>query len=221
MAYIIKNLPSLNVRPMEYILETTDSLIIKDRTVDTRHISNDAEAIRLCQAGNRQAYGFLVERYKERAYYSALGILGSREAALDISQDAFVRAFRAMKRFEPGKKFFTWYYQILRNLCLNFIRDKKRHARSFSEMDEHEISIIADSDQDASDLAEHNELKRALWQALDELKPKEKEIIVLKDFQDLSYKEIAEMLDIPIGTVMSRLFNARKALKAKIERTYL
>jgi len=206
---------------MEYILDTTDSLIIKDQTVDTRHISTDAEAIRLCQEGSREAYGFLVERYKERAYYSALGFLRSRDAALDISQDAFVRAFRAIKRFEPGKKFFTWYYQILRNLCLNFIRDKKRRARSFSEMDEHEITIIADDEQDASNLAEHNELKRTLWAAMDELKPKEKEIIVLKDLQDLSYKEIAEVLDIPIGTVMSRLFNARKALKAKIERTYL
>ncbi len=202
-------------------MDTTDSLIIKDQTVDTRHISTDAEAIRLCQEGSREAYGFLVERYKERAYYSALGFLRSRDAALDISQDAFVRAFRAIKRFEPGKKFFTWYYQILRNLCLNFIRDKKRRARSFSEMDEHEITIIADDEQDASNLAEHNELKRTLWAAMDELKPKEKEIIVLKDLQDLSYKEIAEVLDIPIGTVMSRLFNARKALKAKIERTYL
>ena len=202
-------------------MDTTDSLIIKDRTVDARYISNDAEAIRLCQEGNRQAYGFLVERYKERAYYSALGFLRSRDAALDISQDAFVRAFRAIKRFEPGKKFFTWYYQNLRNLCLNFLRDKKRHARSFSEMDDYEISALADDEQDASDLAEHNELKRALWAAMDELKPREREIIVLKDFQDLSYKEIAEILEVPIGTVMSRLFNARKALKAKIERTYL
>ena len=132
-----------------------------------------------------------------------------------------MRAFRAIKRFEPGKKFFTWYYQILRNLCLNFIRDKKRHARSFSEIDEHEIKKLSDDSQDASVLAEQNELKRALWEAMEELKPNEKEIIVLKDFQDLSYKEIAEILDIPIGTVMSRLFNARQALKAKIERTYL
>ncbi len=202
-------------------METTDSFIVKGRTVDSRRIRSDAEAIQLCQQGNRQAYGFLVERYKERAYYSALGILGSHDAALDISQDAFVRAFRAIKRFEPGKKFFTWYYQILRNLCLNFIRDKKRHARSFSEIDEHEIKKLSDDSQDASVLAEQNELKQALWAAMEQLKPNEREVIVLKDFQDLSYKEIAEILDIPIGTVMSRLFNARQALKAKIERTYL
>jgi RNA polymerase sigma-70 factor, ECF subfamily len=206
---------------MEYILETTDSFIIEDRTVGARRIGSDAEAISLCQAGNRQAYGYLVEHYKERAYYSALGILGSHDAALDISQDAFVRGFHAIKRFEQGKKFFTWYYQILRNLCLNYIRDKKRHARSFSEVDEYEINKLTDEAGDASVLAEQNELKRAIWEAMDELKPKEREIIVLKDFQELSYKEMAEILDIPIGTVMSRLFNARQALKAKIERTYL
>ena len=206
---------------MEHILERTDSFILKDQTVEARHISSDAQAIRLCQQGHREAYGFLVERYKERAYYSALGILGSHEAALDISQDAFVRAFRAIKRFESGKKFFTWYYQILRNLCLNFIRDKKRHARSFSEIDDYEINKLTDDTGDASVLAEQNELRQALWQAMDEIKPKEREIIMLKEFQDLSYKEIAEILDIPIGTVMSRLYNARQALKAKIERTYL
>jgi len=132
-----------------------------------------------------------------------------------------LRAFRAIKRFESGKKFFTWYYQILRNLCLNFIRDKKRHARSFSEIDDYEINKLTDDTGDASVLAEQNELKQALWQAMDEIKPKEREIIMLKEFQDLSYKEIAEILDIPIGTVMSRLYNARQALKAKIERTYL
>ena len=206
---------------MEQILKTTDSFILDDQTVSGRKITNDTQAIALCQQGDRQAYGFLVERYKERAYYSALGIVGSHDAALDISQDAFVRAYRAIKRFDTGKQFFTWYYQILRNLCLNFVRDKKRHARSFSEIDDHKIKSISDDSQDAAYRVEQNELKQALWNAMDDLKPHEREIIVLKDFQDSSYKEIADILDIPIGTVMSRLFNARKALKAKLERFYL
>ncbi|MBN1558792.1 sigma-70 family RNA polymerase sigma factor [candidate division KSB1 bacterium] len=201
-------------------MERAESLLVQDRTVRMRSVTNDAHAIALCQAGNRMAYGFLVERYKERAYYSALGIVRSHEAALDLSQDAFVRAFRAIKRFDPAKKFYTWYYQILRNLCLNFIRDQKRHAKTFSEVDE-TIRRLTDETQDASVLAEQNELKKALWEAMDDLKPQEREIIVLKDFQDLAYKDIAELLQIPIGTVMSRLFNARRALKAKLERMYL
>ena len=106
-------------------------------------------------------------------------------------------------------------------MCLNFIRDKKRHAKSFTEVDENEVKRLTDETQDASVLAEQNELKKALWSAMNDLKPNEREIIVLKDFQDMAYKDIADTLNIPIGTVMSRLFNARKALKAKLERTYL
>ncbi len=205
---------------MEHILETSAS-IVRDRSTNVRRITSDAQAIELCQAGVKSAYGYLVEQYKERAYYSALGIVRSHDAALDLSQDAFVRAYRHINRFDTTKKFFTWYYQILRNLCLNFIRDKKRHARSFSEVDENQIKRLTDEHEDASALVEQNELKEALWAAMNDLKPKEREIITLKDFQDLPYKEIAEILDIPIGTVMSRLFNARQALKAKLERMYL
>lgn len=206
---------------MEYALDSTGSFVVQDRAANVRRITSDAQAIKLCQAGNKSAFRYLVDQYRERAYYSALGIVRSHEAALDLSQDAFVRAYRHIQKFDTTKKFFTWYYQILRNLCLNFIRDKKRHARSFSEVDESQIKALSDEREDASTMAEQNELKEALWAALDDLKPKEREIIMLKDFQDLPYKEIADILDIPIGTVMSRLFNARKALKAKIERFYL
>lgn len=206
---------------MEYVLNTTGSFVAQDRAGNARRITSDSQAIELCQAGNKAAYGYLVNQYKERAYYSALGIVRSHDAALDLSQDAFVRAYRHIGKFDTTKKFFTWYYQILRNLCLNFIRDKKRHARSFSEVDENQIKTISDEREDASALAEQNELKEALWAAMDDLKPKEREIIMLKEFQDLPYKDIADILEIPIGTVMSRLFNARKALKVKLERTYL
>ncbi len=206
---------------MEYALDSTGSFVVQDRAANVRRITSDAQAIELCQAGQKSAFRYLVDQYRERAYYSALGIVRSHEAALDLSQDAFVRAYRHIQKFDTTKKFFTWYYQILRNLCLNFIRDKKRHARSFSEVDESQIKTLSDEREDASALAEQNELKEALWAAMDDLKPKEREIIMLKDFQDLPYKEIADILDIPIGTVMSRLFNARKALKAKIERIYL
>lgn len=203
-------------------MNTASSFAARDHAIATvRRISSDAQAIALCQAGDKAAYGYLVEQYKERAYYSALVLVRSHEAALDLSQDAFVRAFRHIKRFDTTKKFFTWYYQILRNLCLNFIRDAKRHARSFSEMYDTQIMHLIDDKQDTSAFAEQNELRRVLWAAMNELKPKEREIIMLKDIQDLAYKEIADILEIPIGTVMSRLFNARKALKAKLERIYI
>ena len=205
---------------MEIVLNTLDPAAAAAVPDHTAKILDDQDAIRCCQRGNAQAFGFLVNKYMQRAYYSALGIVGSHEAAVDLSQDAFVRAWRAIKGFDPGKNFFTWYYRILRNLCFNFIRDKNRHARSFSETDEHEINNITDMTFDTEAVVEQNEMHQALWKGLEQLREPEREIIVLKDLQDYSYKEIAEILDIPIGTVMSRLYHARQALKAQLKGWY-
>ncbi|MDZ7316418.1 MAG: sigma-70 family RNA polymerase sigma factor [candidate division KSB1 bacterium] len=183
-------------------------------------VRDDDEAVRLCRKGYRQAYGFLVKSYMQRAYFCALGLVGSHEDALDLSQEAFVRAYRAIDRFELGRSFFGWYYKILRNLCLNYLRDKKLHARSFSEIGEVELNHLQDERQSVDTAVEQTELREKVWTALHQLKPADREIILLKDFQDYSYKEIADLLDIPIGTVMSRLFNARRNLKSKLERIY-
>jgi RNA polymerase sigma-70 factor (ECF subfamily) len=180
---------------------------------------HDSRLISRCQAGEVQAFGVLVEKYKQRAYYTALGLVGAHEDALDISQEAFVRAYRAIAKFQSGKSvFFTWYYKILRNLCANFLRDRAKRARSFSEIDgsQNFLSEIADENYDPTVIAERNELKDAVWRAISSLNPPEREIIILRDFQEMSYKEIAEALECPIGTVMSRLFNAREHLRKKL-----
>ncbi|MDZ7335742.1 MAG: sigma-70 family RNA polymerase sigma factor [candidate division KSB1 bacterium] len=182
--------------------------------------NEDHALIELCQRGDKASFGKLVEKYMQRAYFTALGLIGDHEIALDLSQDAFVRAYRSIHKFVPEQNFFTWYYQILRNLCFNYWRDHARHARSFSEIGALDIETIVDTDQNSEKLAEQNEMKQALWQAMNELKPHEREIIVLKDFQELTYQQIAEALNCPIGTVMSRLFTARKALKQKLERFF-
>lgn len=179
---------------------------------------SDAVIISRCQKGDKQAYGLIVKRYMERAYFTALALVGSHEQALDLSQDAFVRAFRNIKKFETGKKFFTWYYRILKNLCLNYLRDHARHARPFSEIGELALADVPDNSPDAAARVEVAEIREIVWQGLNTLKESEREIIILKDFQNFSYKEIAEILECPIGTVMSRLYSARKALKSKLEK---
>lgn len=184
-------------------------------------IYNEREIILDCQRGVKEAYGHLVKKYMKRAYYTALGLIGSPEAAMDLSQDAFVRAYRAIKRLDADKKFFTWYYRILKNLCLNYLRDRARHARPFSEVGETTILKLSDAEQDTFRQVERKETREAVWRAINSLKPAEKEIIILKDFQEHSYKEIADLLDCPIGTVMSRLYNARQALKSKLEKVFL
>ncbi len=171
-----------------------------------------------CQKGGKQAYGELVKKYMKRAYYTALGLIGSPEAAMDLSQEAFIRAYRAIKSLDADKKFFTWYYRILKNLCLNYLRDRARHARPFSEVGDTTLLKLSDQTQETSRMVEQEETKEMVWKAINSLKPQEREIIILKDFQEHSYKEISELLECPMGTVMSRLYNARQALKVKLEK---
>jgi RNA polymerase sigma-70 factor (ECF subfamily) len=182
---------------------------------------DDGSLATQCQDGDKQAFGILVKRYMKRAYYTALGFVGSREDALDISQDAFVHAYRSISKFQPGRgAFFTWYYKIERNLCFNFIRDRKKRAVAFSNVDERaeQLLEIPDEADNPEIIAERDDVKDALWKAISALREEEREVIILKDFQNMFYKEIADTLDCPIGTVMSRLFNARKRLRHVLER---
>lgn len=180
----------------------------------------DEHLVSRCQAGDIPAFEVLVEKYKQRAYYTALGLTGSHDEALDLSQEAFIRAYRAIAKFQVHRGgFFTWYYQILRNLCFNFLRDRAKRARSFSEMEAstNALQNIADESSNPAVIAERNEIKDAVWRAINSLPADDREIIVLRDFQEMSYKEIAAVLDCPLGTVMSRLFNARKQLREQLE----
>lgn len=180
---------------------------------------NDHGLVLRSQRGEAHAFGLLVQRHMQRAYFTALALTGSPEDARDLSQEAFVRAYRAIAKFDAAAgAFFTWYYRILRNLCLNLRRDRSRRARPFAEIGESVMEqVAAATEEDPAVLAERNELQDALWRALASLKPAACEVIVLKDFQGMSYKEIAEALHCPAGTVMSRLFEARRRLRELME----
>jgi len=154
----------------------------------------------------------LVNANMKRAYYSALGILGNHDDAMEISQEAFIRAYKHFYKFDPTKKFFTWYYKILRNLRLNRIRDAKN--RKETEL----LEAVAKTENETPDVQlEKEELKERIESALMKLKANDREIIMLKEFENYSYKEISEMLEIPVGSVMSRLFYARKKLAALLK----
>jgi RNA polymerase sigma-70 factor (ECF subfamily) len=173
----------------------------------------DQRLIELAQGGNKQAFGYLVQRYMQRAYYVALSLVGSHDDALDLSQDAFVRSYKAIQRFKLGKNFFTWFYKILRNLCFNHLRNKKHRAMRFSDLAEYELLQLRDPDAIPPDkVLEKKEIKKHLWQAIQQLSEQDREIILLREFHELSYQEIAEALDCPSGTVMSRLYYSRKRL---------
>jgi RNA polymerase sigma-70 factor (ECF subfamily) len=173
----------------------------------------------MARKGNLAAFEVLVSRYRNRAYLVAVGYLRNRDDALDAVQEAFLRCFRALPKFDLERRFYPWLHRILKNLCLSHLR-KRYRARQYSldqgEEDEPRWEL-PDFRMNPELEVGRGELRSHLKAAFAELRAKDREILVLKHFQDLSYKEIADILGIPIGTVMSRLFHARRRLKERMD----
>ena len=163
--------------------------------------------------GSERAFAVIVRATMKRAYSVALGFLGNAEDARDVSQEAYVAAHAARKRFDAERPFFPWFYRILRNRCLNAL--EKRLRRPEVSLDA--VAERSDAGCDPARAHERRETAALVWKALFAIAPEHREIIVLRSFQELSYREIARTLDIPDGTVMSRLFYARQALREAIE----
>jgi RNA polymerase sigma-70 factor (ECF subfamily) len=165
-------------------------------------------AIKKCRAGDKDAFRYLVERYQAEAIGHARAILANREDALDAVQDAFISAFQAFDRFDIERQFYPWFYTILRNRCFKLAARFKRH----------DAISLDDTLIFAPTTAVSTEDLMTLERALLELSPDERELLTLKALDGLSYEELAQRLEIPVGTVMSRLFNARKRLREKLLR---
>jgi RNA polymerase sigma-70 factor (ECF subfamily) len=190
-----------------------------NRSVDGTVVEDEAALVGLARGGDREAFGRLVERYMRRAYMQALGMVGSREDARDLSQEAFVRAYRARRTLDPARPFYAWLYQILRRLCFNFLRDARTRRRRMD--DEGRAWLVDRAEAAASDPAaalDRAETRRRVALAIEQLPAREREVLVLKEFDDLKYREIASLIDVPIGTVMSRLYSARRRLAETLER---
>jgi RNA polymerase sigma-70 factor (ECF subfamily) len=173
----------------------------KDRMNHQAALS-ESEILTLVQKGDREAYQEIVVRNMRSAYYVALAFVHNHQDALDLSQEAFIKAFRKIKKFDTKRPFFPWFYRILKNLCI----DHYKHRRRLNEVPLENVRVLEVEHED-------REMKKALWKGIDKLPDEQKEIIVLRYFQQLSYQEIAEILDKPIGTVMSSLYYAKKRLK--------
>ena len=171
---------------------------------------DDAQAIERCKRGEREAFSLLVRRYQAEAIGHAIAILRHREDALDAVQEAFLRAFRAIDRLRDGRAFYPWFYTILRNHC--FTRLAQRRRRRHVALEAEQMILAADDDTAAAEELE------MLERALAELSAEDRELIVLKHLDGLRYGPIAERLGIPPGTVMSRLYHARRRLRDELLR---
>ena len=157
-----------------------------------------------------EAFRYLVEKYQARAVGHALAIVGNREDALDAVQEAFLDVYQALGGFDEERPFYPWLYAILRNRCFKLLASRKRFAAVSLEQPEVEAEILAPT---------HNlphEERLTLEQALLALSPEDRELVTLKHLDGLTYRELAEVLGIAEGTVMSRLYQARQRLREQL-----
>jgi len=183
-------------------------MIAREDTLGERSMMDDQAAIERCKAGDKEAFRHIVEHYQREAIGHAIAILGNREDAMDAVQEAFIDCFQALDRVDLTRRFYPWFYVILRNRCYKLA--SRRNKREMSSSDETEILAPAASVQpEETMLLEH---------AMLELPAEDCELITLRHLDGLSYQELAERLEVPQGTIMSRLHHARKRLRDKLAR---
>ncbi len=178
----------------------------------------DAELLRAVLAGDATAYRGLVEKYQNRVYGMVYGMLRNREDARDLAQEAFVKAYNNLATFRLESSFYTWLYRIAMNLAIDHVRkQKRRKTTSFEDSigARDETGAIDEMHQQESPrrALERKELYARIMDAMDKLPDDQRQVVLLRELEGLSYKEIADVMDIPEGTVMSRLFYARKRLQ--------
>lgn len=175
---------------------------------------DEAILLREAQQKNGNSFALIVKKYKVEAYQIALGFMGNHDDAWDATQDAFTRSWLHINSFKSDKLFFPWFYQILRRICLNKIKHNNLHP--MAELDDNENFLQDDSSFDPSVIVEKNDRNVSIWKTVFSMPVKQREVIILRYFQELSYEEISSLLFISKGTVMSRLYYARKSLKDRL-----
>ena len=162
--------------------------------------------VNACLSGDTTAFGSLVDTYEGKLYNAALRITGSRDDAMDVTQSAFVKAYEKLNTFDPSYRFFSWIYRITVNEALNLIKRRGRDAPLHADTE----APIANPELATSDA----ETVRTIYLSLDELSPEQRAVVVLKHLEGMSYREIADVLEIPEKRVKSRLFTARQLLRS-------
>jgi RNA polymerase sigma-70 factor (ECF subfamily) len=183
--------------------------------------TDDAALIERCRAGDIAAFEPLVEKYRQRVWRLAYNVLRDREEAWDVAQEAFVRAWQALPNFRGQSAFYTWLFRIVMNVANDRVRARSARGRAFGteripEEDWDRVLVDQPNETRPDAAAAGSEERARIEKALATLSADHRRIVVLSDIEGLSYKEIADVLEIPMGTVMSRLHNARKRLKAAL-----
>lgn len=179
----------------------------------------DQEIINRIKNGDKNAYDLLVVKYQQRIINILLYMVKDYSDALDITQEAFIKAYRALPKFRGDSSFYTWLYKIAVNTAKNHIITKSKHSHTYgtSEMEQMEHHPALTDIASSEDMALRDELKDVIFDTIENLPPDLRMSIRLRELEGLSYEEIATAMDCPIGTVRSRIFRAREAIDNKIK----
>ncbi len=177
---------------------------------------SDNELVLQAARGRISSFKELVERYQAQAYSYARVMVRNSDDAYDLSQEAFIRVYRNLRKFNPAYPFKVWLFHILSNLCKNHLRQKRTRDNVMSSSDEAPDGAIPETGQ-PDRVYGRSEVQAQVWKAIDALPEKFREIIILSHFQEMPYDQMAEVLEIPRGSVMSRLYYARLKLREILE----
>jgi RNA polymerase sigma-70 factor, ECF subfamily len=184
----------------------------------------DAELVRRCQAGRQEAFEPLVVRYRGRIYAMILNMTGNDADAWDLSQDVFLKAWKALPRFEARSQFYTWLYRIAHNVTYDWLRKRKIGGAEFDDalgqVPAAGAVTVPQGAQAPDDRLRNKEVGARIAEALKDLSPEHRAVVLLKEVDGLSYQEIADSVGCTLGTVMSRLFYARKRLQTLLRDLY-
>src|SRR6266568_9371743 len=188
---------------------------------------SELDLVRQCQAGQTEAFDQLVTRYRIRVFAMIYNMVHNEQDAWDLAQESFVKAWKSIKRFRRHSSFYTWIYRIVMNVTIDWLR-KKQIKGAGSEFDDSiqlkEIDPASRTVPKAEPLPhermERSEIRVKIDNAIGQLSPEHRAVILMKEIEDMQYHEIAETLGCSIGTVMSRLFYARKKLQTLLKDVY-
>ena len=196
-------------------------LLVSEHSTRTEQIDEDAAWVLKAQRGDLDAFESIVEKYKKKVFNLAFKMLQDREDASDAAQDAFLKVYRSLPRFKGDAKFSTWLYRIVTNVCLDYIRRRKKVVEisldKQLEMSDGKLDFeLPDEAINIEEEAEKTEFHQLVLDAVDNLPETHRLVIMMRDFQNMSYSEIAELLSCPEGTVKSRINRARRFLRGDL-----
>lgn len=181
----------------------------------------EARLARRALKGDQQAFAEIVALYQDKLYHMAFRMLGSRQEAEDVTQEAFLRVYRNLDRYDESMKFSTWIYRIATNLCIDRLRKRRAIYSLDAESSEHEgldgYALIPGDNRTPESEMLITETQRIVREAIDTLPAKYKSVMVLRYLHDLSLQEIGEVLDMPVTTVKTRVHRGREFLRKKLE----